>query len=286
MEMKKHLLVTVSDQKSALYGIKFISRLFENKENIQLTLYFTFQKSPTVWESNHRDRTYINITKKNEAKGKEALQNAKKELCDLGFKEDQIVTKLDVRTASTAKDILHEGAAGRYDAVVLGKRGVGWLEETFEESVTKNLLKETFVFPIWLCRLSDAQRSGVLVCVDGSEAAFRMVDHVGYILKDETSQNVTLLTVNQNNHDTGGILSKAKELMLKNGFPEGMIKTITAKNKNVGKAILKEAKNGKYTAIAMGRREREPKLIKNIFLGSVSAHIFENLEKASLWICH
>ena len=284
--MKKHLLVTVSDQKSALYGIKFISRLFHNKEEIKLTLYYTFPKSPIVWESSSRDHSYVNITKKNEAKGKEAIANAKKELCDAGFKEEQIVAKLDVRKTSTAKEILHEGAIGHYDAIVLGKRGVGWLEEAFEESVTKNLLKETFGFPIWLCKLSDAKRSGVLVCVDGSEAAFRMVDHVGYILKGETSQNVTLLTVNQENHNTDDILSKAKEHLLKNDFPKELIKTISLKNKNAGKAILKEAKKGKYAAIAMGRREREPKLIKNIFLGSVSAHLYENLEGASLWICH
>ena len=284
--MKKHLLVTVSDQISALYGLKFIDRIFDKKEDVQLTLFYTVSKSPIIWEGKSRDHTYINVTKKNEAKGIKALADAKAELCKMGFVEDQISTKLDTRKKSTAHDILYEGAAGQYDAVVLGKRGTGWLEETFEESVTKNLLKESFRFPVWLCKLSDTKKNGVLVCVDGSEAALRMADHVGYILNKENSQPVTLFAVDSNGSDTEAILAQAREHLLQNNFPKELVKTVSVKNKNIGKAILKQAKKGNYAAIAVGRREREPKFIKSLFFGSVSTHLFENLEGTSLWICH
>ena len=284
--INRHFLVTVSDQKSALYGVKFIDRLFETKENIKLTLFYTYPKSPTQWESRGRDNTYINLTRKYESRGKDALASAKEVLCQMGFGEHQVVTNLAVREKTTAKDILQEGARGRYDAVVLGKRGVGWLAETFEESVTKNLLKESFGFPIWLCRLSDSNKSGILVCIDGSDAAFRMADHVGYILNSDTRQNVTLLTVTQTGENADALLERARQLFLKNHFPAGQITTRVTRNKSPAKAIITETRSGGYAAVAVGRREKDAGMIKNMFLGSVSSQLFDNLAGAALWICH
>ncbi|MBA3031442.1 MAG: universal stress protein [Desulfobacteraceae bacterium] len=285
-DMEKHLLVTVSEQKSALYGIKFLGKLFSNKEDIKLTLLYTYSKSPVVWERGSKEKPFTNQTHQYEDKGKKALEDASKALCDFGFKEKMITTRLDIRKSSKAGDILHEGAVGHYDAVVLGKRGVGWIEEAFEESVTKSLMKETFRFPIWLCKLPESGRKGVLLCIDGSEASYRMADHVGFVLAGQSDQNVTLMTVNPDKNEAEGMLAEAKQHLLKHKFPEEMIKSLVSKEKNAAKSILKEAKKGKYAAVAVGRREREPKLFKNMFLGSVSSVLFEDLAGASLWICH
>ena len=283
--MKKHLLLTVSEQKSALFGVKFIGRLFTSKDDINITLFFTYSKSPVVWERDAGDKQFINQTREHEEKGRKALEAAGKALRDLGFKEERISSKLDIRKRSKAMDILHEGAEGRYDAVILGKRGVGWLEEAFEESVTRSLLKETFGFPVWFCKLPDPDRKGVLLCIDGSEAACRMADHVGFILSGQ-DQDVTLFTVCASDADANRMLAEAKSHLLKNNYPEERIQSIVSRDKNAAKAILKQAKKGRYASVAVGRREREPKSIKNLFLGSVSAQLFEDLEGAGLWICH
>jgi nucleotide-binding universal stress UspA family protein len=284
--MEKHLLVTVSEQKSALHGVKFLGRFFANKDDVKLTLFYTYSKSPVVWERGSGDKGFANQTRQYEERGKNALENAARVLSDAGFKAENIITRLDIRKDSKARDILHEGAVGHYDAVVLGKRGVGWIEEAFEESVTKSLMKETFRFPIWLCKRPEAGRKGVLLCTDGSEASYRMADHVGFVLSGQTVQNITLMTVHPDKTEALGMLNEAKAHVLKNQIPEAMIKTFISKGKNPAKAILKEAKNGKYAVVAVGRREREPKVFKNLFLGSVSSFLFEDLEGASLWICH
>lgn len=284
--MEKHLLVTVSEQKSALYGVKFLGRIFANKEVVKLTLFYTYSKSPVVWERGSGEKGFTNQTRQYEERGKNALEAAAKALSDSGFKAENIITRLDIRKDSKARDILHEGAMGHYDAVVLGKRGVGWIEEAFEESVTKSLMKETFRFPVWLCKRPESGRRGVLVCTDGSEASYRMADHAGFMLSGQTVQNITLMTVHPDKTEAEEMLAQAKQRVLKNPFPEEMIKTVISKGKNPAKAILKEARKGKYAAVAVGRREREPKLFKNMFLGSVSSGLFKDLEGASLWICH
>lgn len=291
--MSRHLLITVSEQQSALYGIRFTGNLFSNKQDMRITLFYTIPRGPHVW-SGERDHESVNEAelqaKKYEGRGQKALSAAKKELIRMGFDDEQIDTKLQKRQFSTVKDIIQEGADGLYDAVVLGRRGLSWLLETFEESITKKILEEKSNFPIWICRKPDPEKKGVLVCVDGSEASMRIVDHVAFMLAKEKEQPVTLLSVYdykkemENNGESH--IRNAKSILSNHGFSSEQIKSRIADNSNVAKAILQEAKIGGFSAVAVGRTGEGQGLLGKIFMGSVSSRLFRELEDASLWICH
>ena len=290
--MEKHFLVTVSEQKSAFFGLRFMGLLFSSKEEIKVTLFYMAPRPPTVWPDEQAHESVIESERKikqNEVKGRDALETAKKELIKFGFSQDKIGTKFQVRRFSKVEDIIQEGAKGLYDAVILGRRGLSLLETAFDESVTIDLLKEKVNFPIWLCRMPDLERKNVLMCVDGSEPSRRMADHVGFILGEEKSQEVTLLVVKR----PGGklkdspenILSKSKEILLSNGFPSEMAKTKVIEARNVSDTILKEAEEGKFAAVALGRTGVGQGLLKSIFMGSVSDTLFRELKGAALWVC-
>lgn len=290
--MEKHVLVTVSEQKSAFYGVRFMGHLFSNKEEMRITLFYTAPRPPAVWAG---ERTHESVTeserqaKQYERKGQDALETAKKELIKLGFKQDKIGTKLQVRRFSKVEDIIQEGAQGLYDAVVLGRRGLSLIEAAFDESVTKEILVEKVNFPIWFCRMPDLKRKNVLVCVDGSEPSRRMADHVGYILGEEKSQEVTLLVVKRpggkQKEDPETVLSKSKEVLLSDGFPSELAKTKVIEARNVSDTILKEADQGKLAAVALGRTGAGQGVLKKIFMGSVSDTLFRELKGAALWVC-
>ena len=151
--MSRHLLITVSEQQSALYGVRFVGNLFTNKEDFKLTLYYAVPRGPQVWtgERDHESVHEAEIqAKKNVNRGRKALQAAQKELVNMGFTDGQIDLRLQHRMFSKAKDIIQEGAEGLYDAVVLGRRGLSRLEEAFDESVSKSVLEEKSNFPIWI----------------------------------------------------------------------------------------------------------------------------------------
>jgi nucleotide-binding universal stress UspA family protein len=192
---ERHLLVTVSEQESALYGVQFVGHFFSNKQGLKITLFFTAPKPPALWEG---ERTHESVrdserqSKEYERQGQKALAAAKKALRTLGFGEEQIATKLVVRQQSKAMDIIREGEQGLYDAVVLGRRGLSWLEQVFDESTSKDLLEKELTFPLWLCRRPDLGRKNILLCMDGSEAAYRMADHVGYMLARDKDHEITL----------------------------------------------------------------------------------------------
>lgn len=289
--MEKHFLVTVSEKKSASYGVRFMGHIFSNKDEAKVTLFYTAPRTQAVWagERTHESMTESERqTRQYEVKGRDALETAKKELIKLGFKQDRIATKFQVRRFSKVEDIIQEGAKGNYDAVILGRRGLSLLEAAFDESVTKELFEEKIDFPIWLCRMTDVERKNVLVCVDGSEPSLRIADHVGFILGEEKSQEVTLLVVKR----PGGklkespetILYKSKEILLNNGFPSEMAKTKVIDARNAFDTILKEAEQGKFAAVALGRTGAGQGLLKGIFMGSVSNYLFRELKGAALWV--
>jgi nucleotide-binding universal stress UspA family protein len=291
--MEKHLLVAVSDQQSAMHGVRFVTNFFSDRDEIKVTLFFTAPKPMGDYEE-RRDpdaaRIARELTLQYEAKGRKAIETAKRHLIRTGFTEHQINSKLQTRRISKVTDLINEGEKGLYDAVVLGRRGLSWLEEAFEDSVSKGLLDRKCNFPLWMCRKSDKGRKNVLVCLDGSEEAFRIADHVGFILEKERGQKVTILTIagkeEGNRQEVEDILSKGEGYLTKNGFPPELVGTRTIISGDTAGSILKFAEEGKYASVALGRRSIKQGFLKKIFTGSVSSKLFRELEGPSLWICH
>ncbi|MBW1786193.1 MAG: universal stress protein [Deltaproteobacteria bacterium] len=287
--MEKHLLVTVSEQRKHLYADRFVAHFFTNRKNLKITLYYAAPRPPAVWAG---ERTLDGDTQReaqlreNELKGRKALEGAKRLLLQRGFAEESIKTKLQVRRFSKVMDIVQEGEDGLYDAVVLGRRGLSWLEQAFDESVTKELLSKKVGFPIWVCRKPDLDRRHALVCVDGSEASVRVADHVGFMLADQDDQKVTLMTVAKKGareeDDIASYFDTCRKQMEANGFSGDRIKTKVVEAGNIAKAILKEAEAGCFGVVATGRTGKG----EGLFMGSVSTTLFKELEKAGLWICY
>ncbi len=291
--MEKHFLITVSDNTSALHGIRFAGHFFSNKDAVRITLFYTVPKGPQLW-AGEKDLESVQDAelqeKQNKSRGRRALDIAKKELIGLGFKTELIRTKLLPRRFSTVLDILREGADGLYDSVILGRRGLTWIEEAFDQSVSRGVLDHRVDFPLWVVRNPDLNRSDVLLCVDGTQPSKHMVDHVGFILAGEKTHKVTLFFVNRpplkSQAELGAIFDEAVEILEHNEFPKEMIKTKVVEDTNPAKAIVNEAGTHAYAVVAVGRRAPKQGIFKKMFFGSVSMRLFRDLEKTALWICY
>ncbi|MFC1534550.1 universal stress protein [Thermodesulfobacteriota bacterium] len=290
--MERHFLVSVSEKSSAIYGIKFLCNLLSDREKTKIILFHTLPKPPSSWERDHTDiKTEIDKQmRRYEAIGREALEKAKKELLKLGFPDSHIQTRLNTRPVSKISGIIQEGEKGQYNTVVLGRRGLSWLEEAFEDSISKGVFKEKFNIPLWLCRKPDMDRRNVLVCVDGSDAAYRITDHVGFVLDDEYKHKVTLLMVTKENGSdedkVKSILTKSKHHLHRNGVPMKLIKTRVEVSDKPADTILKIAEKDRFAAVALGHREMEYGFLKKIFTDSVSHKLFRELENSALLLSH
>jgi hypothetical protein len=126
----------------------------------------------------------------------------------------------------------------------------------------------------------------VLICLDGSESAYRVADHVGFILEPVKNHEVTVLTVDRGDDFSEDALnsmrSKTLDHFKENGVPEERIRFKTVMASNVPRTILREAEDGVYGAVAVGRRRSKP----GFHMGSVSTRLFRELEGPALWISY
>ena len=283
--MERHLLVTVSEKHDNLFGVRFLGSFFEEKKGMKVTLLYLTPRPPGRFE---KDLDTEQRIKKSEAKGNKALRNAKSDLLKTGFDEEQIKTKLRPARIGKVNEIIQEGSEGKYDAVVLGRRGLSRLEETFDESVSSTLFDQEWGFPLWICRNPDTKRKDVLACVDGSDASHRMLDHVGFILGQAVDQNVTLLTISKKgtvgDKDADEVLHDGKKALMEHGIPAERIQYQVIPEANAGKAILKETSARHFAAVAVGRTGKAMGFLKKVFVGSVSRTLFHELEGAALWL--
>jgi nucleotide-binding universal stress UspA family protein len=283
--MERHLLVTVSEKHDNLFGVRFLGSFFEKKKGMRVTLLYLTPKPPGRFEADADTEQRI---RKSEATGQKALKKAKTELLRTGFDEEQVFTKLRASRLSKVNEIIQEGSEGKYDAVVLGRRGLSRLEETFDESVSSALFDQEWGFPLWICRNPDMPRKNVLACVDGSDASHRMLDHLGFILGQAIHQNLTLLTISKKgtvgDKDADEVLHGSKKALMKNGIPTERIQYQVIPEANAGKAIMREASARHFAAVAVGRTGKAMGFLKKVFVGSVSRTLFHELEGAALWL--
>jgi nucleotide-binding universal stress UspA family protein len=272
--MHKHILLTISDDPSHLYGIKFVNEFFKNKDAVRFTLFFIAPRSgrDAEFELDQQEAEACDL----------ALETARQRLILGGFEEENLLCKIKKRSLSKVKDIIHEANKGLYDAVILGRRGVSRLEELINDSVSMRVLEQERKSPLWLCREPEPGRRNVLLCVDDSEPALQIADHVGFMLRNEDSHTITLFHASPQGHKGDAILERAREELISNGIAPERIQAKNAPGTKADQLILQEAESGRYAVVAAGYAEKSP---KGLFrLGSTSKKLAYNLKKAVLWL--
>ena len=254
--MEKHVMITVSEDKSCLYAARFTGHFFSDKKNIRITLFHSAPPPPALWDNERNLQATIQQEEQRQtirALIQKSLKHAKNECLSMGFHSEDINTKLQDRVYSKVDDIIQEGEKGLYDAVILGRRGLSMLEKLFDESVSDEMFQQRFTFPLWLCRSVDPKRRNILLYVDGSDTSYRMADHVGFILGGEHRHQVTLMVMDEPER-ANDILNKSTSLLIDNNFPPDLIHRQTVHTgENLAKLLMDEADKKRYAAVALGR---------------------------------
>ncbi len=287
--MKKHVLLTVSQDLSTQYTVIFVNDFFRNKKEMEITLLyiapnpkqnmdFSQQPGRTVSEAQRISASY-------QQKGQEDLYRAANNLKNNGFDPDMIKSSLLFRTVSTPTEIARQANKGMYDAVLLGRRGLSLLEELIEGSTSRKVLDEQTMCPMWFCRRPEMGRKNVLLCTDGSRESRSIADHVGFMLENEPEHKITILHVRDGSEKRGeACISEAKQELLNNNIPETRMDSLVIPGKNPSRIISEYSLENNYAVIGMGRRGRGDTGLSRFFLGSNTLNLLKGLEKVSLWV--
>ncbi|WP_167590464.1 universal stress protein [Oceanidesulfovibrio indonesiensis] len=268
--MERHLLITISEDQTALFGVRFAASFFSAKDHVRITL---------LYIAPGEDDPDVSATS--------ALSAAHEKCLSFGFSESMVDSKSLTRRTSLIKDILAEAQRGMYDAVVLGRRGVSRLEEVLGESTSRRILEESAVTPVWICRIPDPTRKNVLLCMDGSEQAYRMADHVGFILGSEQDHDVTILCVLEPGSDPESmnpVVQRATALLTENGMDAKRITSRVENNDNPAQTIATLARDEGFAVVAAGRAASVGSVLGQLFTDSVSASLFRDSGGSTLWV--
>ena len=293
--MEKQFLVTISNDVEHLFGVKFICSFFHKMSEHRVTLLHICRRDCNdmtktlmdIWDGpaeNVQGQLTVGVRR--------SIKKAEELLKESRMSIDQIITKTVAERYGKVKDILAESSKGLYDTIILGRLAsysLQWMfERSADETIQAMIKDSSCTSPLWICPDPEPGRKNVLLCVDGSENAYRAVDHVGYILSAQDQHTITLFHVeNAAEKQSDKIYQRAEAILLGHNIGAERINRNSAWGVSVPRSILGEIEKGGYAAVAVGMcGQKKQGLLKDLHLaGGTTVKLVSKIEKASLWCC-
>jgi nucleotide-binding universal stress UspA family protein len=309
--MQKKILIAVDGSPYSTNCLRYLGQLFHDLPDIHFHLLSVVPTSSTG--SAAKDwlteaellNTVSSATRNLLVAQKKYMQQATDTLKRLGIAEEQVHTSVKLSQRSVPHDIIHEARQGKYDALLIGRRGIGKLEEMIMGSVSATILDKCHDVPLWII---DGQVNSCkfLVPVDGTSHSLKAIDHLAFILADNPCAEVTLFYSKallgshpviepKDFHTLWGeawceehlrrpdsLFHAPKQLLIDGGFPPERIFWLeTFMGIDPSRQILRQALIDDFGTIVMGRRGEE--VSKGIFRG-VSDRVLLMAEEVAIWI--
>lgn len=293
--MHKHFLVTISNDINNLFGVQFVCSFFKKISRHQITLLHISRLDGTDMEKSLSEM-WIHPDDRVRGKltigAKRSIDKATNLFNESRMSIEKMVTKTVAERYGKVKDILTEGSTGLYDAIVLGRRAsysLQWIFERPADEIPLAMIKDScFTTPLWICPEPGPGRRNVLVCVDGSENAFRAVDHAGFILSRQDQHSIDLFHVESGiGMDPEEVFGRATAILHDHKINNERINTKFRWGFSVPGAIITEINRGGYGAVALGLHGHERGgVLKDFNLaGGTTSKLITRLEKTSIWCC-
>ncbi|MBU1610468.1 MAG: universal stress protein [Proteobacteria bacterium] len=287
--MERRLLVAISNDTSALHGVKFITDFFRDFSDLKVTLFASLPARTSYWEEQNGFASLADIEEMCAAlysSFEQSMEKAKDLLVQGGMASENITTKTEPCRHSTELHLTLEGIVGRYDALVLGRRGLESLSQLFDDSLTERLFSSEIMLPCWACRQFEPGRKNILLCMDRSPVSTALADHLAFILGQDASHTITLFHVlgskEQERDSATQIMNTAAEMLDERGFSTHRVQVKFAVDSSPSRSILREAQEGRYALVAIGRKGEIRSGMRSFFLSSTGKTVLRDLTGAAL----
>jgi nucleotide-binding universal stress UspA family protein len=310
--MERKILVAVDGSHHSYNILRYLGMLFENVKSFHIHLFYlvsgaSLPETGAIWLDEHDPVSGMNEEgRKQYHAAQRYMGEAILQLSRRGIDPEHIATSVRVSGLNTADEILLEARKGMYDALVMGRRGLGVLEKIFMGSVSTSILEKCRDIPIWM--IDGAVHSAkILMPVDGTIHSLRAADHLAFILHDNPHAEITLFHSSAMLAGRGVIdpeelqgqwgkewcelhLSRPdslfhapEQILRESGFPEDRLHRLhTRRGIYPSRQILRQAIVDDFGTIAMGRRGTDAQA--GIFSRRVSDQIIAMAEGMAVWV--
>ena len=307
--MQKKILIAVDGSIHTKYALKYAASMFVPEAKVKFTLFNVqpfvsrylvdeARKDPTIYAQLHA------VNQLNADRSLELLETNKARLVRFGVAEKKIAVVSWPRALGQAKDILEYARRHRFDAVVIGRRGLSKAQKIFMGSTSAKILEHAESMPLWIVD-GDVQSSNILAAVDISDSSSRIVDYLAMILGQNPDARITFFHVYE---DPGVLISldgsglnaelsdritqfqkswieqfqaTVRERFEVAGIDNSQVKWVTlARNQRIAKMITEYAKANQFGTVVLGRRGSDDAF----FTGRTAHYVAERLTACTLWI--
>lgn len=308
------ILLAVDGSDQSLAAVRYVASLLAAKK-VELVLFYLLNKIPEAMWDLERYPGYgatiygMHAWTIHQKKAMERfMEVAVGEAVDAGISRQAIVTRIQERKVGVARDLIYESQQG-FDAIVVGRAGMGGLKGLVLGGVGNKLLSKAPGAPLWLIG-GNPVPGKVLIALDNSDCAMRAVEYAGNILKG-TGSAVMLVHVARafdvfvkENSDTGSgdsdkspalpdpnhikaametVFEKAEAKLVSAGVkPDKITTKIVMDVPSRAGAIVELAKQNKIGTIVAGRRGLS--FVEDFFIGRVSNKIVQLAREMAVWI--
>jgi len=307
----KKVLVAVDLSHHSLNAVKYVANQCAPTD-LRVNLMFVMPTAPETFWDLEKDEffkkkmkgKYAQWKRDTKKKAQGFLDDAKNILVKANVRESKVGLILRERKVGIARDILKESAQG-YDAVVVGRKGLSKLEDIFLGSVSTKIVQGVKNIPVWVVG-GDILSKKILLAVDSSKNSRKAVDYVGrfaahtnaeltlfhvvrsvslgfvddLILQDEIAERKLLEEMDR---DIPRVFRSYQDVLVRAGVVADRISTKSVLRSTSRAAdILKEAKEGGYGTIVMGRRGLSK--VREFLMGRVTSKVLSRAEGFAVWI--
>jgi nucleotide-binding universal stress UspA family protein len=301
------VLLTFDGSEHAFHAINYVGKLIPFHK-MTIVLFNVFSSIPEAYLDLGKDPQFSRSAREVRAwemQQKKEIQNAmdkaKQKLLHWGFSSDAVSIRIHSKKEGIARDIVKEAENG-YNAVIIGRRGMGTYKEVIVGSVAKKVVEKVTFLPVLMIGEIPPDNK-FLVAVDNSENAIRAVDYVAQILGgfDFKINLFHAIRGGQSIHsgiahlffskesseeaeaDAQAVFDNAKHRLEGAGFAPGQITTkLVSGVPSRAEAIIKEAREGDYGTIVLGRRGLSR--VQEFLLGRVSNKIISIIRRRAVWV--
>ncbi len=312
--MNRHLLVAIDGSSNSKKALRYVADLYQGTKDINITLMTVSKPLPSFLthgaSSYQVEKTRLKkleeLILQQSRECASILENGKDILVRAGIEEQSVQCKCVAQGLGPVKDILLEAKRGLYDALVIGRRGLGRLAAYFMGSVTHGLLQQITDIPIWIVD-EPASSKKILIALDACHPCLKVLDHAGFALAGLQGVQITVFHVipkfrpfiggeeqasfedveelieSHAETTVKDLLGSVKEIFSEAGIEKDDVQIKIKKGgAGVSHEILREYEKGGYGTLVMGRRGVGG--WEAVFPGSVSNKILSSFNKGTTWI--
>jgi len=316
MTIQKKLLVLVDGSERSIETVNYIKDVMPVDGNSQIVLFHVFSGLPEAYRELENDPSCAvalsqlkNQETEQQKRIRDYMERAKKILITGGFPEQSIEIKFHPLEKGVARDIIEEAKNG-YSAVVLRRRGAGGLASIILGSVAVKLLQSLIFIPILFVGQAPSVKK-ILLAVDDSPSSMKAVEFtaalfggyghevgilhaipglgsINFALTKVSNKECSETEISDNCVEVfklkiARMFNNIKKILITSGIDsEKISEKIVAGVLSRSEAIVKEAEDGGYCTIVVGRRGLSK--VEAFFMGRVGHKVVYGGNKFSVWV--